>query len=78
MIESKTQLAKLLATEDIIVRHSTLAKTASFDIKSRVLTLPNWSMADNDVVDISNFNVLFDSWKSRKGRRDYCLHCQRS
>ena len=52
MIESKTQLAKLLATEDIIVRHSTLAKTASFDIKSRVLTLPNWSMADNDVVDM--------------------------
>jgi hypothetical protein len=39
---SKDQLAKLMATEDITVRHSTTAKTASFDVKGRVLTLPNW------------------------------------
>jgi len=34
--------AKLLATEDITVRHSTDAPTATFDIKSRTLTLPVW------------------------------------
>ncbi len=41
-IESKHQLAKLLASEDITVRHSMGTQTASFDVKNRVLTLPNW------------------------------------
>ena len=36
----KDRLAKLLATENVTVRHSSAAKTASFDIKERVLTLP--------------------------------------
>ena len=55
MIDSKTQLAKLLATEDITVRHSMKAKTASFDVKNRVLTLPNWVASgnlDEDVIDL--------------------------
>ena len=34
--------AKLLATEDITVRHSADAPTATFDVKSRTLTLPVW------------------------------------
>ena len=55
MIEAKTQLAKLLATEDITVRHSATATTASFDVKARVLTLPIWTVAedgDKDVLDM--------------------------
>ena len=54
MIEAKTQLAKLLATEDITVRHSTAASTASFDVKARVLTLPIWTVAEDmkDVLDM--------------------------
>ena len=34
--------AKLLATEDITVRHCADAPTAAFDVKSRTLTLPVW------------------------------------
>tara|TARA_Y100001938_G_scaffold23613_1_gene30825 strand:+ start:632 stop:2953 length:2322 start_codon:yes stop_codon:yes gene_type:complete len=49
---SKDQLAKLMASEDITVRHSTTAKTASFDVKGRVLTLPNWKFDDTDIVDL--------------------------
>jgi hypothetical protein len=38
--ESKSVLAKVLACENIIVRHSHQAHTAMFDIRNRVLTLP--------------------------------------
>lgn len=55
MIDSKTQLAKLLATEDITVRQSSEAKTASFDVKNRVLTLPNWKF--DDTVEIGRAHV---------------------
>ena len=37
--EIKSQLAKLLATEDIIVEHKHV-QTASFNVDSRVLALP--------------------------------------
>ena len=37
----KGTLAKLLATEDLVVEHKT-CETASFDVARRVLTLPNW------------------------------------
>lgn len=49
---SKSQLAKLLATEDITVRHSYEAKTASFDVRNRVLTLPEWSTDDTNTLDM--------------------------
>ena len=52
MIDAKTQLAKLLATEDITVRHSQSAKTASFDVDQRVLTLPNWITKYTDILDM--------------------------
>ena len=38
-LQQSDQLAKLLATENITVRRSALAQTASFDLKGRVLTL---------------------------------------
>ena len=49
---SKDQLAKLMATEDITVQHSQSAKTASFDVKYRVLTLPNWEASTTDITDL--------------------------
>ena len=49
--EIKSQLAKLLATEDLIVEHRTV-ETAQFDVRTRVLTLPNWEKASNDVYDM--------------------------
>lgn len=39
-IEIKGQLARLLATENLIVEHSPTVKTACFDVRSRILRLP--------------------------------------
>ena len=39
MKKNKSQLAKLLATENIEVQENAV-KTASFDVKDRVLTIP--------------------------------------
>jgi hypothetical protein len=39
LVNSKSQLAKLLATENIKVEHKAV-KTASFNLKSRTLTIP--------------------------------------
>ena len=52
MMNSKDQLAKLMATEDITVQHSPSAKTASFDVKYRILTLPNWDSGSTAVTDL--------------------------
>ena len=51
-INSKDQLAKLLATENVTVQHSVQANTASFDLKNRVLTLPILKYMDGNVVDM--------------------------
>ena len=49
---AKSQLAKLLATENITVQHSASAKTAWFDVKNRVLMLPIWREMSNDLYDM--------------------------
>ena len=49
--EIKAQLAKLLATEDLVVEHKDVS-TASFNVDSRVLILPNWNKASNNVYDM--------------------------
>ena len=48
--EIKSQLAKLLATEDLIVEHK-VVETAVFNVHTRVLTLPQWDRASNNVYD---------------------------
>ena len=49
--EIKSQLAKLLATEDLIVEHCHV-ETAQFNVHTRVLTLPSWDRASNSVFDL--------------------------
>ena len=49
--EIKSQLAKLLATEDIVVEHKKI-ETAQFNVQTRVLILPLWENASNDVYDM--------------------------
>ena len=49
--EIKSQLAKLLATEDIVVEHKHV-ETAQFNVQTRVLILPLWEKASNDVYDM--------------------------
>ena len=46
----KGQLARLLATEDLIVEHRSV-DTASFNVQTRVLTLPTWDNATEEVYD---------------------------
>lgn len=49
--EIKSQLAKLLATEDLVVEHKKV-ETAQFNVHTRVLTLPMWEKASNTVYDL--------------------------
>ena len=49
--EVKGQLAKLLATEDLIIENRPVP-TASFDVERRVLTLPMWEKASGTVYDL--------------------------
>ena len=50
-LDSKSQLAKLLATENITVQHNNVA-TASFDVANRVLTLPIFKIKNKNVYDM--------------------------
>jgi len=49
--EIKGNLARLLATENLIVEHRNTT-TAMFDVDRRVLTLPNWDKASDIVFDM--------------------------
>ena len=49
--EIKSQLAKLLATEDLVVEHKQ-TQTACFNVHTRVLTLPMWDKASDTVYDL--------------------------
>ena len=53
--QKKTSLAKLLATEDISV-HIKKVSTASFDIKNRELSLPDWK--DIEYHSLKNGNPI--------------------
>ena len=49
--EIKSQLAKLLATEDLVVENKHV-ETAQFNVHTRVLTLPVWEKASGEVYDM--------------------------
>ena len=48
--EIKSQLAKLLATEDLVIEHKQI-ETAQFNVQTRVLILPLWEKATNEIYD---------------------------
>jgi len=50
---TKSQLAKLLATENIIVEQNQV-RTASFDTLNRILTIPIFKFESGDVYDMLN------------------------
>tara|TARA_R100001082_G_scaffold111139_1_gene93627 strand:+ start:110 stop:2326 length:2217 start_codon:yes stop_codon:yes gene_type:complete len=71
---SKDILARCMATEDITVRHSVSAETASFDTLNRVLTLPVWQDMDNALYDMlvghevsHALHTPADGWKTAVG-----------
>ena len=49
--EIKGNLARLLATENLVVEHRSVP-TAQFDVDRRVLTLPKWDKASSIVYDM--------------------------
>ena len=49
--ESKSLLAKLMATENIRVEHKNIP-TAGFDLKNRVLYLPMFKYMSGDIYDL--------------------------
>ena len=49
--EIKGNLARLLATENLLVQHKAV-KTASFDVHNRTLTLPIWKNLSDRVYDL--------------------------
>lgn len=49
--EVKGKLARLLATENLIIEHRSV-ETAQFDVVRRVLTLPIWNFSSVDVYDL--------------------------
>lgn len=51
-IESKSILAKCLATENISIVHDPKAKTAAFDVTARILYLPLWKKMSPDLYDL--------------------------
>jgi hypothetical protein len=50
--EIKSQLAKLLATENITLQHNPGTTTAYFDTKNRILVLPVWKDISEDLYDL--------------------------
>jgi hypothetical protein len=50
--QSKPMLAKLLAMENITVRRNANARTASFDVKNRILEMPNWKGISQNLEDM--------------------------
>ena len=51
MTQVKDSLARLLAQEDLAVEHRSV-DTAQFNVETRVLTLPLWNRASNDITDL--------------------------
>ena len=49
--EQKSQLAKLMATENLTVQHQKI-RTAKFDPVNRVLYLPIWQDMSGDLYDL--------------------------
>ena len=72
-IDIKSQLAKLIATENITIQHNNV-KTASFDTVNRILTLPIFKVQSGDVYDMliahECSHALYtptDGWKKISG-----------
>ena len=72
-LEVKGNLAKLLATENIVVQHNNV-KTASFDVKNRILTLPIFKEQSGDVYDMliahECSHALFTPYEEWEGIND--------
>ena len=51
-LDAKNLLSRLLASENIEVRHEASAQTASFDVEARILILPMWENMGDRMYDM--------------------------
>ena len=80
-LQNQSSVAKLLATENITVTHSSNLKTAHFDIKNRVLGLPVWENKGKVVYDmlvghevshaLYTPNDKFEAFLEKYGRKNF-------
>jgi len=69
---AKDILARLLASEDLTVRHDPKAETAYFDTKNRVLCLPVWQDMDSFMYDmLVGHEVAHALYTPTKGWQDF-------
>ena len=69
-LDTKSQLAKLIATENIEVQHNKV-KTASFDTLNRILTLPLFKQQSGDVYDmLISHECAHALWTSTDGWKE--------
>ena len=80
LVNSKSLLAKLLATENITVE-TRKVPTASFDLKNRVLTIPDWEGVSSDGYDLllghevsHALNTPYDGWSAVVTEKPYLQH----
>ena len=51
-LDAKNLLSRLLASENIEVRHDASAQTACFDVEARILILPMWENMGDRMYDM--------------------------
>ena len=70
IVEQKSNLAKLLATENVTVQHKKV-DTASFNPKTRVLTIPIWKKMSSELYDLFlSHEVGHALWTPAEGWHD--------
>ena len=83
IIDKKSTLAKLLATATIEVKQNNV-RTASFDVKNRILTIPIFKHENKDVLDMLIAHECshalwkgLDDWKSIcEESEEYKAYCK--
>ena len=74
VIQTKSILAKLLATEDISIEHRADYPTAAFDVKNRKLFLPVWKEMSTNLYDLFIGHEVGHAFETpEEGWHDYVI-----
>jgi hypothetical protein len=74
---AKSQLARLMATENITVEYDGKAQTASFNMETRVLILPMWKDLSADALDMLIGHEVSHALHTPAGRKPLEEACKR-
>jgi hypothetical protein len=73
-VQAKKMLAKILATESITIVHAGV-RTATFDPKNRILTLPIWKDMTGDLYDLLILHEVSHALYTPKGTKELIDAC---